>query len=243
MPIQTGTIADIQQDVIDALQGRTDISATQIANYAAKTIREITESYPFEELRTTGPNFSLTLGQAIYPIQSFLNPPDDYTLPESFAVYVDFPNNTVIANLDYKTPKSIELMIAPATLGLPSRWTRYGSNIHIGPTPNNPYVVFMRYQIRHRFSNPPALTDPIFLPQSWYDVIAYGTAERIAIIKRWTDQRQELHDLIWGDPEFVNSDGKKGRPGLIAAHLFQVERDQKFNTRQIMPTIPRYNSR
>jgi hypothetical protein len=240
---QTGTISDIKPLVIDALQGRTDITDTQIAQYVSRALIEITESYPFEELRTIGPTVALTTGQAIYPKSTFLNNADDYTSNESFALYVDYPTNTVVSTIDYKTPKAIELMIAPATQGVPSRWSRFGNDIYLGPTPNQPYSVFMRYQVKHTFSTIPSVNDPVFMTRSWYEIVAYAAAMRIAVIKRWTDQRKELHDLLYGDPEFVNSEGKRGRPGLIAARMFQVERDQKFNTRQFMPIIPRYGAR
>jgi hypothetical protein len=239
----TGTISTIQQDVLDALQGRTDISNITIAQYVAKTVWEITESHPFEELRTTGPNFTLTTGLSIYPLELFLNGGDDYTSNESFAIYVDFPTNSVVSPITYKTPAAIEVMIAPATQGVPSRWTRYGANIHLGPTPNAPYTVFMRYQVRHPFSSPPALTDPLYITNSWFDIVAYGAAMRIAITKRWPDQVKSLHDMLYGDPEYITSEGKRGRPGMIAARLFQVERDQRFNTRQLGILVPRYNAR
>lgn len=243
MPTQTGTLADLKTLVLDALQGRTDVSDSTIALYARYALTEITESYPFEELRTTGPNYALTTGQAIYPVSVFLNQADSYTSPESFGIYVDYPTNTVVSVIKYRTPKAIEMMIAPATQGVPSYFTRYGSNLHLGPTPNQPYTVFLRYQVKHAFSNPPQLGDALYLPHSWYDIAAYATAMRICIVKRWTDQRKELHDMLYGDPEFINSEGKRGRPGLIAARLFQVERDQKFDTRQFTPLVTRYGAR
>jgi hypothetical protein len=134
-------------------------------------------------------------------------------------------------------------MTGAATLGIPAWWTRYGGVIRVGPTPNATYTMFMRYQVKHPFTNPGAITDPIYLPNSWFDIAAYSAAMRIAIVKRWTDQVKFLHDLLYGDPEFVNSEGKRGRPGLIAARLFQVERDQKFDTRQFTPVVGRYNVR
>lgn len=238
------TINDLVPDVIDALQGRTDVS-TIAPKYIFRALQEITESYPFEELRTTGPLVTLTIGQSIYPVTAFLNTGDDYTSNESFAIYVDFPTNSVVANIDYKTPKAIETMIAPATQGIPSRWTRYGSNIHLGPTPNNTYTVFMRYQVRYGYP----ITDsaisalPLRVPDTWEEIVAYSAAMRIAIVKRWTDQRKELHDMLYGDPEFVTSGGKRGRPGLIAARVFQAERDGALNSRQVTPIVPRYGAR
>ena len=239
----TGTIATVQQSVIDALQGRTDISTAMIAQYVAYAVTEITESNPFEELRTTGPVFNLIAQQAIYPLALFMNPGDDYTSNESFGIYIDYPTNQVVNSLKYKTPKAIETMMGPATRGIPAWWTRYGPNVHFGPVPYQQFGVFMRYQVKHPFSVPPAITDPLYINSSWFDIVAYSAAMRIAIAKRWTDQRKELHDLLFGDPEFITSQGKRGRPGLMQARLFQVERDQKFDTRQLMPTTPRYNAR
>lgn len=243
----TGQISDLFIDITDALQGRTDVTNNQMAYYAARTIREITSKYPFEELRETGSNVILTPGTAIYPVSTFMNPGvtdlDDPNWLEALVIYVDFPTNTITTTLDYKTPKAIEVMIAPATKGLPSRWTRFGPNIHIGPTPNQAYTMFCRYQSKHPFSNPPSPADGLMIPLEWYDVIAYGTAERIAVIKRWSDHARYLHDILWGDPDFQSSGGLRGRPGLIAAHTTQPERDQIFNSRQLMPFVPRYNPR
>ena len=239
----TGTIATLQQDVIDALQGRTDITTTMIANYVAKTVIEITESMPFEELRTTGPTYNLIQYQPIYPLALFMNGGDDYTSNESFVIYIDYPTNSVVNTMKYRTPRAIEMMIAPATQGIPAWWTRFGPNVHFGPTPNNTYSVFMRYQVRHPFSTPAAISDPLYITNSWFDIVAYGAAERIAIVKRWTDQAKTLHDILYGDPEYQLTQGKRGRPGLIAARRMQVERDQMFDTRMLTPIIPRYNSR
>jgi hypothetical protein len=239
----TGTIATIQQDVIDALQGRTDVTAAQVANYVAKAVTEITESNPFEELRTTGPIYNLIQGTSIYPLALFMNGGDDYTSNESFGIYIDYPNNTVVNQLKYRTPKALEDMMGAATMGIPAWWTRFGPNIHFGPVPLANYAVFMRYQVKHPFSTPAAITDPLYINSSWFDIIAYSAAMRIAIVKRWTDQRKELHDLLFGDPEFITSQGKRGRPGLMQARLFQVERDQMFDTRQLTMVVPRYNSR
>jgi hypothetical protein len=238
------TVNDFIPGVTDALQQRTD-AALIAPRYIRKAVIEITESYPFEELRTTGPTVVLTAGTAIYPVSVFLNPGDDYTMIDSFAVYVDYPNNTVVSTLDYKTPKAIETMIASATKGLPSRWTRYGRNIHLGPTPYQTYSVFCRYQIRHPFPPDEAALGgaPVYVPDSWQDIVEYAAAQRIAVVKRWNDQAKYLHDILYGDPEYIQSEGKRGRPGLIAARLFQPERDEQRSTRQLMPLVQRYTVR
>ncbi len=240
---QTGTINDLKQDIIDALQGRTDVPDSQISRYAAKAITEITESQPFPELQTTGPQFALTTGVSDYNIANFLNITDDYSMPESFAIFIDYPTNTVTNIIRYRTPKAIETMTAPAVIGIPAYFTRFDNNFRFGPVPNNPFTAFLRYQNKHPFSPTPALTDPLYFSKSWFDIVSYSAAMRICIIKRWTDQRKELHDMLYGDPEFINSQGKRGRPGLVAARLFQQERDEAYDSRQIMPVVARINPR
>lgn len=240
---QTGTIGDIKKDVIDALQQRSDIPDSDVAYYAAKAIGELTESYPFPELQTTGPTVSLTVDQSVYPITTFLNVGDDYSMPESFTIYVDFPTNSVSSQVKYKTMAAIEALTAPAVQGIPAWYTRFGANFHFGPVPQQPYAMLFRYQTKHPFSPTPTLNDPLYLTRSWYDIAAYATAMRIAVIKRWTDQRKELHDMLFGDPEFINSEGKRGRPGLIAARVFQQERDEAINSRNISIVVGRYSAR
>lgn len=238
------TIGDLVEDVVEALQNRADV-ASIAPKYLRKALIELTESYPFEELRVTGPNVSLTAGQTIYPVSFFLNPGDDYSMPEAFAVYIDYPNDMVSNTLNYKTPRAIEDMISPATQGIPAWFTRFGANFHLGPTPISPFTSYLRYQRKHPFPDDEAAISgqPLYIPNSWEDIAVYAAAERIAIVKRWNDQQQTLHQLLYGDPEFQMSEGKRGRPGLVAARVFQIERDQRNNSRQLSIRVGRYNGR
>jgi hypothetical protein len=239
------TVADLVPGVIEALQQRTDVA--QLApKYIRKSVIEITEKYPFDELRRTGLTVSVT--KADNPIAAFLNNDDDYNWPEVFVLSINPPANTVIDTLDYKTPKAIEIITSPITTGIPKYWTRYGSIFRFAPVPNQAYSIFLRYQVKHPF--PGNTTDtialnaaPLFIPDSWEEIIEYAAAERIAIVKRWNDQATFIHNILWGDPDFQTSQGKMGRPGLIAARTIQVERDQQFNTRQLGIRVSRTNPR
>jgi hypothetical protein len=233
------TINDLVPEVVNALQGRTDVS-TLVPLYMKRTLQDVTDNYPFEELRTTGPTVSLTAKQSTYPASLFLNPSDDYTIHSSFALYVDFPRNTVVSPVTYKTPAAIEMMIAPATVGIPAKWTRYGTSIFMGPTPNQNYSVFFRYQKRYQFLDDNLLATPVLISDSWEEIVIYSCAERIAIVKRWNDQQQYLHGVLYGDPEFQSSEGKRGRPGLLSAKLFQQEKDEQLSTRGLTPIVPCY---
>ena len=230
--------------VVDALQGRTDVS-TMAPKYIKRAVQEICESNNFEELKLTGPTVQLTTGQPYYPVSLFLQPGDDYVQIPSFLIFVDFPNNTVQTTIQYKNVMAIDPMLGSATQGLPSRWTRFGTQLFLGPTPNNTYAVFMRYLLRHRC--PLDETDLsgvlVHVPDTWEEIIYYAAAERIAVVKRWNDQATYLHNLLWGDPASKMEDGKLARPGLIAARTLQVERDGRNNSRQLMMRVSRMNPR
>jgi hypothetical protein len=230
--------------VIDALQGRTDV-ATIAPKYIKRAIQEICESMPFEELKLTGPTVALTTGQPYYPVSTFLQPGDDYVQIPSFCIFVDYPTNTVLTTMTYKTVMAIDPMTGSATQGLPSRWTRFGTQIFLGPTPNQAWTVFMRYQKRHSF--PLDETNlggtMVYVPDTWEEIVAYAAAERIAVVKRWNDQATYLHQLLYGDPASRNEQGKLDRPGLIAARTLQIERDQQHNSRQLMIRVSRSGPR
>jgi hypothetical protein len=241
----TRTVADLLPYITDALQGRTDIS-TIYARYVKRAVQEICESNDFEELKVTGPTVPLIVQQSAYPVTYFmLDAGDDYVQIPSFCIYVNYPTNSVVSTIQYKTPAAIDPMTTTATQGLPSRWSRYGANILLGPTPNITYSVFMRYQRRHNFPLDDAGLPGtyLFIPPEWEQIVVYAAAEYIAITKRWNDQATFLHDKLFGDPEFQLSEGKRGRPGLIAARTLQIERDQRHSSRQLMVTVSRYNPR
>lgn len=235
------TVGDLVPEVRNILQGRTDID--DIAPLAIKrAVQELTVSFTFEELRQVGPTVNLTMGQSVYPVSMFLNSGDDYSSPESFVIYVDYPNNTVLGNIDYRTPRGLELMTSPATMGVPSRFTRFGMNFSLGPTPDDNYAVYLKYQRKHPFPRDLSSLNgaSLFIPTDWEEIVAYAAALRIARAKRWTDQVKEIHDELYGDPEAIQTQGKFGRPGLLSARLSQQERDQRFNTRQLSIVVPRY---
>jgi hypothetical protein len=234
-------INDLIPEVVNALQGRSDV-ANLVPLYMKRTLQEVTDNYPFEELRVTGPTVSLTAKQSTYPASTFLNPNDDYTIHSSFTIFVDFPNNTIKSPVTYKTPAAIEVMTSVATIGIPARWTRYGGSIFLGPTPDKAYQTFFRYQKRYQFQEDNLGLTPILVTDSWEEIIIYSCAMRIALVKRWNDQVTALHSILYGDPENQLTQGKAGRPGLLSARLFQQEKDEQMSTRQLMIMVPRYCS-
>ena len=243
--VATKTIADLIPYVTDALQGRTDVAA-MAPRYIKRAVQEVCESNNFEELKLTGPTVALITGQVSYPVSYFMQDSgDDYVQIPSFAVFVDYPNNTITSPIQYKVVMAIEPMLAGGTVGIPTRWTRYGTQILIGPNPNQPYYVYMRYQMRHRFPNDESAMGGVllYIPDTWEEIVAYAAAERIAQAKRWNDQAEYIHKMLYGDPASKQRDGTLGRPGLIGARTLQIERDQRHNSRQLIPLVSHYGAR
>jgi hypothetical protein len=219
-------------------------------------LRELTANYPFEELRVSGP--LVTVGPGLgyqgsnykYPVSMFLNPGDDMTLMDDPVIFlnptqaaqagltVNNAFNTVAYPLDYLTMKAIQPMLFIQG-GIPFRYTRQGNMFLFGTQPGQPYNMYLPYQIRHPF-NPDLVTTPIRMPPEWNDVVAYAAAERGAVMLRWNDQASYLHQLLFGDPSSQMKDGTLGRPGLISARLFQIERDRRLSTVQISPMVSSY---
>lgn len=236
------TIGDLVPEVVDALQQRTDLTVPFVSKYLKRAIVEITQNNPFEQLRVAGPVQSGMFQTNVYsyPVSSFLPTGTDYTTLESFSVFLDTPTDNIAYPLDYATPKAITpLLHIPSAI--PAKWTRFGTQILIGPQPSQNLDGFVFYQKRHPFNEANLSVSPLYIPDTWEDIVVYAAAERISIVKRWTDQRQMFHDLLFGDPDFQRSGGKQGRPGLIQARRFQMERDQDFNTRQMQMRVSRYN--
>jgi hypothetical protein len=257
----TLTINDLINKVQAALQNRPDVSETQTnpemrpSAWIRDTLRELTANYPFEELRKPGPLVTIGPGLGsqgsnyMYPVSMFLAPGDDVTLMEDPVIFlnglqaasvgfVGVATSNVGYSMDYLTPKAIQPMLfIPG--GIPFKYTRFGNMFWFGTQPGQPFNVYLPYQLRHPF-NPDLVTTPIRVPQEWLDVVGYAAAERGAVMLRWNDQASYLHQLLYGDPASQMKDGTLARPGLIAARIFQQERDRRLSVVQISMMVSRY---
>jgi hypothetical protein len=126
------------------------------------------------------------------------------------------------------------------TGGIPNKYTRYGTQFWIATQPNVNYVMYLPYQMRHPFVDTNLPSSPVFVPPSWFSIVAYSAAERGAIANRWNDQANFIHQILYGDPSSQMKDGTLGRPGLMAAMTLQIERDRRLSTIQITPRVQRY---
>jgi len=214
----------------DKLSQRTDIFATNKGSqWVADAVINLSRFYEYQDLEETGPTVQMTTNQVAYPLSYFINPTDAIAFNArvpSFYMFYNNPNtNTSGANpgigLTYKSIDSLELMFS--TPGTPAYWTRYGNQIYIAPQPNNSYYSYMRYQRQHPFSKPAALTDIIYLPDEWREIVEYSAAMRGAGNLRMLDYASSYKATLFGDPK------KPGDLGLIKALLEQNESDTVSN--------------
>jgi hypothetical protein len=260
----TVTIADLIPKVQAALQNNPNANEKQVnpemrpSAWLRDSLREITANYPFEELRTVGP--LVTIGPGLgyqgsnyaYPVSFFLNPGDDVTLMEDPVIFLNsnvavppgtrvftVTGNTVGYSQDYLTPKAIQPLLFIGG-GVPFKYTRYGTQFWFGSQPGQNYNMYLPYQIRHPFVGTSLPSSPAYIPPDWEDIISFAAAERGAIMNRWNEQASFLHSTLYGDPASQLKDGTLARPGLIAARVFQMERDRRLSTVQLTCFAQRY---
>jgi hypothetical protein len=230
-------LIDLVPIVREALQGNTSFSDNTACQWLQRSILNITDNYPFEELRTNGPIVNLPTGVSILqiPVASYINTNDDYTLMEDPVIFLDPPSNTIGYPMDYEDPKAIEpLLHVPGAI--PFKYTRYGNYFLFGGLPVQSYPTFLRYQIKHPFAPDGNLqSTPCMFGTAWNEVFAYDAARRGAISLRWWDIGDKLRTLLYGDPQ-----NQEGNPGLIKEVVAQQYKDQRNSSRQFMVRISRY---
>lgn len=240
------TINDMILPVVKLLGNRGDVAALATQEIA-DACTELSNNYPFEELRETGPLVQFTSGQNTYSPSFFLTtgttPPRVFNKVVSWFFYLQPPVNlSTVGSVGYANPgynlrfRDIEDMeVLANTLSLPQFWSQLGTgDLIVAATPNQSYYTYMRYQFLQLFTSPVALnSDPILLPNTWWDIIQYASAERIALQLRMQDVADRFHTKLFGDPEFQRSSGGRGQPGLIARRISQTQKNQSRSTRSV----------
>lgn len=246
-------ISDLTPAVVKLLGNRSDVAALT-PEAMGQAIQELSNTYPFEELRITGPLVQFTPGINQYSATTFQAPTaggNPFTLNKvvSWFFYLQPPTNlTTVSATGYANPgynlkfRDLEdLEVLANTLSLPQFWSWLGAFLYVAATPNQAYYTYMRYQWLHPFTSPVAAsTDPIYMPSTWYDIIEYATAERIALDLRMEDVATRYHNVLFGDPEFQRSSGGRGQPGLIARRISQTQKNQSRSTRSLRVVRSQY---
>lgn len=258
----TLTISGLINKVKSDLQNRSDVSEAAAnpemrpSAWIRDALRELSANYPFEELKVVGPMATIGPGLGYqgsnfsYPLSMFLNQGDDVTLMDDFVIFLTSTSaiqtgtifqttNQVGYPMDRLDMKAIQSLLFISG-GVPFKYCRHGSLVYFGTQPGQPYNVYLPYQVRHQF-NPDIVSTPIRLPQDWFDILSLAAAERGALKLRWNDQSNFIHTTLYGDPKsMIPGTGEMARPGLIAAKLFQEERDRMHSPIQVLPGAQRY---
>lgn len=226
-------LVDLVPIVREALQQNTSFTDATACGWLQRSIWNITDNYEFEELRTTGPNVTLPASTYLsIPVANYLRQGDDMTLMSDPVIYLD-ASQTISYPMDYMTRKAIEpLTHVPGAI--PFKYTRWGNNFIFGGMPNQPYVTYLPYQIRHPFVDPPQ-SSPCMFPTSWNEIMAYDAARRGALFLRWRDIADWLKVLLYGDPA-----NQEGNPGLIKELIAQSHKDERNSSRQLTVRVGRY---
>lgn len=159
-------------DLNNTADGSTPITAMK------QTIDELTETYEFEELKYQTPTpplipLTLTPSNPIVPIASLIatiqgntNYPQfanqnfvDLTDVYTFWIWFSGGVNQAGRTLKYRRVTTIDqdsygiTSATQGTIGIapPVYFTRFGSLLQVGPSPDNAYQFFVRFKLRHPF--------------------------------------------------------------------------------------------
>lgn len=233
------------------LGSRTDID-NDIPLWIRDALYEITESYDFAELQTTGPLVQFTIGLCRYPATFFTNDNEVATrIGTWFRFNQGVPTSIQDTSINgmllkFRTKPVVEQMAK--SLAPPSKYSRINdSTLIVGPTPDQAYYTFQNYQKEHPFPEDTVdnnnylgslLNSPVKIPKSWKLIVEFWAARLGALEKRMLDVAQNYHEVLFGDPNFQKTgDITKGTPGLIFRRVSQYERDASQNERALQPVV------
>lgn len=227
-------ILDLISDVQRKLAGRTTIPA--LAPYWIRdAIRELTDNFQFTELEVTANFAYLTGGRSTYPVDYFTNNNEYPNKVVLFELFVDYPDNTVTALMNWREPAVVLPM--SRIQAIPGAFTRVGYNFIFGSCPNSNFQVCLTYQKKHPIVGNTVDelgTQQIFMPDSWLEILVLSAAERGAMELRLPDYVTLYHQMLHGDPE------NPAIVGLLQARISQHAKDKSINAGQVVPVVGRY---
>ena len=236
--------------VLEKLNYLNSIENGEAARWIVSAIRNITDTYPFDELCLNNlPFVQLIVGQSLYPI-AYLCAGQNFNISriDSFLWQVSansgsqnssafgngLPGNPSGTNVCVELKwRSIKVVAANSQIqATPIMYTTYGQSssvkgltgILIAFQPNQPYLVQLRPQIKHPFVD--GINDEILVPDAWLEVVACTAAMIGAQVNRMADNIKTLQVTLFGDPK------NPGDPGLIK--MLTSSRAQMSNVNERM---------
>lgn len=244
-------VQDLIAGVKRKLGSRTDID-DDIPLWIRDAVLEVTESYDFSELQTTGPLVQFSVGVCRYSTTFFTNNNEKATRIGSwFRFNQGTPTSIQDTSLNgtmikFRTKPVVEQLAK--TIAPPSKYSRINdTTLIVGPSPDQGYYSFQNYQKEHPFPEATEennnylgslLGSDIYMPKSWKLIVEFWAARLGALEKRMFDVATGYHEVLFGDPNFQKtSDLSKGTPGLIFHRVSQYERDAAQNERALQPIV------
>jgi hypothetical protein len=243
------TIQSLYPGIYNKFGGRSNLgpanSATSLYAMAAReAIQELTENNEFEELKVPSPIVTIQYGVLSYSISQFIP-----STPASVAAAWDYTDvfdwgfwlNPGSTNGPFRilkqrrVPTVNQYQFGTTAPAPPIYFSRFGSpwgingagnELLIGPTPDNNYQSIMYFRVRHPFTAT-VYDSPIYMPDSWQEIIEYSACLRLAINEGAEKYAALFRGYLFGDPKDPRV------PGLLKGRQMQMERDANHNERQI----------
>lgn len=106
----------------------------------------------------------------------------------------------------------------------PTYFSRFGSNLQVGPSPDQAYFYFFRTKLRHPWPSSSLASAPIFAPDSWMQVFQYAAIYQLACDEGISDQ-----SFVSTAKNYLES--RRMAPWQL--RKLQMERDEMHNERAI----------
>ena len=242
-------ISDLYPGIVNKFGGRTNLGpqgtdTSLYATAARDAIRELTENNEFEELKIQSPIVPIQYGVSLYSISSFIPTAQSgagaYDITDTFDwgfwLNPGQTNGPFRILKQRRVPTVNQYQFGTTAPAPPVYFSRFGSPIGIagagnelilGPTPDNTYQSVMFFRVRHPFVAGALTTSPIYLPDTWQEIIEYSACLRLATNEGSEKYMAIFRTVLYGDPK------NPLVPGILKARQMQMERDANHNERQI----------
>ena len=221
--------------VMPKLNNRSNINPIDCERWLVSAIRNITSTYPFEELCIDCPAVTLQQGVATYTVGYLTSTTGIYfSRFDSFMLQV---SGTTWIPLKWRTKNFVK----PLSMiqGQPLYFTTYGAtvanpaavppvvgvqNVMVAFSPTQNYQAMVSAQ--RKFVPVDGSTDVVPVPDDWLDVIVAAAALIGAEENRMADKQTSLRVELFGDPK------NDGEPGLIKRLISARAQASNINERQ-----------
>jgi hypothetical protein len=224
-------------------------------------IQELTESLELEELKYATPIppstsvLALTAGNPIVPISTLLgtipgnaaypqfqSQENIYDITDVYTFWMWFApgTNTAGRTLSYRRVTTVDMYTWGVTSNVqnnygvapPVYYTRFGSNLEVGPAPDQNYNYFVRVKLRHPFPSSAFADQIVFAPDSWMEMIQYDAITKLS----------QNEGITTGSVYSTAMNFLKMR-GADPASLRQMQmlRDERHSSRSLSVRMGRYS--